>query len=297
MKNEIIKYSKNEIDNKKDAAWSVLSENTQKAYQYDYNLFFDFMMHYLLKKNISDVNEKDIYEFIRHLENNEYKHATINRKIASLSKMFSVLVLAGEIEKNPVEELKKIKNLNFQTSKEVHISLALQDIKKAIKNNKSSTLQYKRISLIIKTLATTGLRVTELINIKHKDLITFENNIFSARIIGKGKKERYVYIHKDLYDEILKLWSFDNDYIFYNKNNDKYCRKHLWREVKKRFKDVIGQDIWPHLLRHFFITHKISIEKQDIKAVSKYVGHSDISTTLKMYVDTSLDAKDSQIKI
>jgi integrase len=51
------------------------------------------------------------------------------------------------------------------------------------------------------------------------------------------------------------------------------------------------------MARHFFITYKIYIEKEDIKAVSLYVGHQEIGTTLKMYVDTSLDSKTSQIKI
>ena len=80
-------------------------------------------------------------------------------------------------------------------------------------------------------------------------------------------------------------------------NYDKYCRKYLWREIKIRFKNTVDKDVHPHLLRHFFITYKISIEKKDIKAVSKYAGHANVSTTLNMYVDTPLDAVDAGIVI
>lgn len=60
---------------------------------------------------------------------------------------------------------------------------------------------------------------------------------------------------------------------------------------------AIIMDVHPHTLRHVFITHKISTEKRDIKAVSRYVGHADVATTLEMYVDTALDPKSAKVKI
>ena len=277
-------------------AWLGLSHNSQEAYKYDYNLFFS-----IIKKNPENITPGDIMEFLNELEKRNYKAASINRKVASISKLFKVLQAAGRIEENPVEQLKNVKRLNRSVSGDVIISLTIEDIRKA--TELKSSMAEKQLSTIIKILAQTGLRISELINIKYNDIEPHDKNIYKIRIIGKGKKERFIYLPKTEIKTIEKLWlkiisiPDHHDYIFYNYNHDKYCRKYLWREIKIRFKNTVDKDVHPHLLRHFFITYKISIEKKDIKAVSKYAGHANVSTTLNMYVDTPLDAVDAGIVI
>ena len=237
--------------------------------------------------------------FIEYMEEKGYKNSTINRKIASISKMYKVMILAGEIQINPVDALKQLKNINRKTAKGVKISLTLQDIKKATKVTKNSSIQDKKISLIIKALAMSGLRISEFINIKNSDILEFDEENKLINIIGKGKKERDIYFSDEFISEIKQIYpdTEDTDYLFYNNKYKRYDRRVLWKQLKDRFKNTIDKDVHPHMLRHFFASHKINVEKQDIKAVSKFLGHSTVSITLDSYVDTALDVKSAKIKI
>jgi len=284
----------NHVEQIKSAAWMSLSKESQKAYQSDFKLFFDF-----IQKDPKKIGADDIIGYINHLEEKGFKNSTINRKIASLSKMFKVMNIAGEIKINPIDVLKQFKNISRKVSKEKHVSLTLKEIKKATKITKKSTKFDKRTSIIIRMLARSGLRISEFINIKHKDIVEYNEVSKKVRIVGKGKKERFIFIQNDFLEEVYEIFpcSKNIEYLFYNMINNKYNRVSLYRQIRKFFKKTINKDVHPHKLRHWFFTHKISVEKKDIKAVSKYGGHSSVSTTLDMYVDTTLDSKDSKIKI
>lgn len=294
MTKELVRFNNNTNIDIKRAAWSALSPESQKAYQSDFDLFFAF-----IKKPPEEITSSDILEYISHLEKQGFKNNTINRKLASLSKMFSIFVLAGEIKTNPIDTLKKIKNISHKTSKEVNISLTIDDIRKVTAIHGNSSEQEKRMSLIIRFLFTTGLRISEFISIKNKDITSYDKKTYKVRIVGKGKRERFIFLPMDLHQEIVRLYPLDNktDYLFYTLRKNRYDRKVLWKQVHEKFKEKINIDVHPHTLRHAFITHKISVEKQDIRAVSRYVGHQDVAITLNMYVDKSLDVLTSKIKI
>jgi site-specific recombinase XerD len=289
----LVKFNNNTAIDIKRAAWSALSPESQKAYQSDFNLFLAF-----IKKSPEEVTAGDILAYNNHLEKQGIKNSTINRKLASLSKMFSVLILAGEIKNNPVAILKKLKKISHVTSREVNISLTIDDIRKVTAIHGSSTDQEKRMSLIIRFLFTTGLRISEMTGIKNNDITVYDKKNYKIRIVGKGKKERFVFLQIELLKEIQILYPPNKvDYLFYSLRYHRFSRKQLWKQIHNKFKEKIGVDVHPHTLRHAFITHKISVEKQDIRAVSRYVGHQDVSITLNMYVDKSLDVKTSKIKI
>lgn len=292
-KTEIQIYESTPVNIKK-AAWMSLSRESQSAYSHDYKLFFNFV-----KKDAKDVTASDVLRFIEYLEKNNYKNSSINRKTASLSKFFKVMVMAKEITINPIDVLKQFKKISRPVDKSINISLTLQDIKTTIKIDKNSNIQERKMSLIIKTLAMTGLRISEFINIKNCDITDFDNENQIISIIGKGRKERKIYLENDFIKEIKTIYPEKKEmpYLFYTLRMHKYNRKVLYKQINEKFKDKIGKNVHPHLLRHHYITHKISIEKLDIKAVSHAVGHSDVSTTLNMYVDTKLSAEESQLKI
>lgn len=288
-KNEVQIYKKNEIDIKK-TAWNSLSVESQKAYNSDFNLFFDF-----IKKDAKKIIANDILLYIEHLRKKGYKNSSINRKIASLSKMFKVMIITGEINKNPVDELKQFKNISFKINREVKSSLTMEDIKKAITY---AGKEDKKIVLIIRILAKSGLRISEMINIKNKDIEKHDRYNYIIRIIGKGRKERFIFIENIFLKEIKKVFPDKiSKYLFYNTLGKPLDRKNIWLQIKDFFFKKIGKNVHPHMLRHTYITQKISVEKQDIKAVSRYCGHSDVSTTLNMYVDKALDVKSSKVKI
>lgn len=293
-KNElIVPGNQSLLEQTKEAAWNSLSVESKKAYSSDYKSFFD-----LIQKDPKDVEPNDILKFIEHLESLGRANRTINRKIASISKMFKVMQIAGEIKQNPVDVLKQFKNISFKAYKNLNIGIDIKDIKKAIKVTKDTTENERKIILIIKTMGMSGVRISELTGMKNKDLVKFDDTNYIINLIGKGKKERSIFLSNELVEEIREMFPVKKEvpFIFYTIRGNRYDRKNLWKQMTDFFQKRIEKHVHPHMLRHFFITHKISVEGQDIKAVSRYAGHSEVATTL-LYVDTALDVKNSKIKI
>jgi len=143
------------------------------------------------------------------------------------------------------------------------------------------------------------MRISELIGIKHGNIEAYRTggqDYKRIRIEGKGRKERFIFLSDKLYAEIVKVFPGESEYLFHSDTGRALNRANLYKQIKQTFKAHTGKDIHPHSLRHFFATHKINSEKQDIKAVSRYLGHSGTAITLDMYVDTALDADCCMIK-
>ena len=267
------------------AGYDCLSPATRRAYENDLKAFFE-----IVGKDIPDVTALDIPAYIDALERAGFKNSTINRKMYSLSKVFQLYQVAGMIDKNPVRELNKVKKITRAVSKQIDAQIELADVQAVIAAG-------TRTAVIINTLANTGLRISELINIKTGDIDdhrTGGKTYKRVRIVGKRKKERFIYLSEVLYQDIKRTFG-DGDYLFHSTNGNPLNRVNLHKQIKQAFRAYTGKDVHPHSLRHFFATHKIQIEKQDIKAVSKYLGHSGTAITLDMYVDTALSAENSMI--
>jgi integrase/recombinase XerD len=214
--------------------------------------------------------------------------------------MFKVLQTSGKIKVNPVDTLKQFKKINMPVEKEIKISLTMQDVKTAIKKEQGMTIPDKKMILIIRALVKTGLRISELLHIKNKDIEKAYDLLNSKiRIVGKGRKERFIFLDNKFLKDIEKIWpkTKETDYLLYTRNDDCYDRRNVGIELTAFFKRKINKHVHPHSLRHVFATHKINVEKQDIHAVSRYLGHASVSTTLSAYIDTALDIKTSRIKI
>lgn len=286
--NEIQKYSQKDL---KITAWNSLSDASKSAYQADFDLFFKFA-----NKPVSEITPNDILQYIEYLKEIGRKNRTINRKVCSLSKMFSVLKIAGEVNENPVETLRKFDNINLKFDKGAKVPITLKDIE----SMKAVTVNDKRLIMIINFMASTGLRISEMIDIKNNDIkVSDSKNMVINIKRGKGEKERTIYIDNSFYKEIKSLFpnSEQIDYLFYNSRCRKYNRQVLWKQITEFTEKQLGRKIHPHMFRHFWGTYQINVKKMDIKAVSLYMGHSNISTTLDFYVDTALEAKDAIIKI
>jgi len=131
--------------------------------------------------------------------------------------------------------------------------------------------------LIIKILYSSGIRLSELINLKRSD-IDFDRNVILVRQ-GKGKKDRITLVSKSLQKDLLKYYSnyeFQTDYIFEGRKG-KYTKKSV-QEVLKKIGKKIGIKIHPHMLRHSFATHLFD-SGIDIRQIQKLLGHSDLATT------------------
>ena len=148
----------------------------------------------------------------------------------------------------------------------------------------------QRISSIILFLSKTGLRVSELIGIKLSHCKGDNGTVF-IDIIGKGTKERRVFIPRDLFENIRDIFH-GKTYLFETGNHNQYSRCYLWREIKKLGLNTLGKNISPHTLRHSFCTNMLLVKNKSLKAVSNYVGHSSTSITADMYCHDQLKVED-----
>lgn len=253
---------------------------TIKNYKLDLTLFFDF----LNKSNINYLylNKDNVLAYLKYLDKMNLKNSTISRRISALRTFYNYLMNEGLINsniflnvKNPKLEKKLPNYLNYTEMEELLESI---DIK---------TDEGLKRRLLIEMFYSTGCRVSEIINIKVKDIDFLNKKI---RIMGKGSKERIVYYGdyaKKYLDKYLSK-GMDNDYLFVNKHGDKYTVEEIELIVKDIMKHLsIKTHVTPHTLRHTFATHLLN-NGADIRSVQELLGHSNLSTT-GIYTHVSSD--------
>ncbi len=256
------------------------SNYTIKNYLIDITEFITYCNNF--NKNYLNIKYTDIKSYLTHLYEKKYKSTTISRKISALRTFYAFLYDKNIVDKNVFEYITLPKK-----EKRLPKYLSNDDIDEIFKIIDISTPLGIRNRLILELLYGSGLRVSELCNIKLSD-IDFSNK--SIRIIGKGKKERIVYYGEpckriiDLYlngtrDEILG--KNKNEYLIIgNKKNNKSLSV---RSVELILNNIIestslNKKASPHTLRHTFATHLLN-DGCDILIVKELLGHSSLDTT------------------
>ncbi|GAB1458099.1 tyrosine recombinase XerC [Spirochaetota bacterium] len=261
------------------------SKETVKAYKADLKTWLS-----VCRKNVHEATEKDIIFYINSLDKLGFKNSTINRKLASLSKIFSVYIALGITNRNPVQNLANTTRLYKPTTIEVSINISKNDVEAVIINAKP------KVALLVKFLANTGLRISELTGIKKGDLDAFNTEYMRVRVVGKGNKTRFIFIPYALYQEVKNIFDNSSQYLFASNSGKRLSRINLYKQIHTAFSKYAHRDgVTCHTLRHFFATQKIVFDKMDYKAVSKYLGHASVSTTLNLYTHSQLAPEDTQI--
>ncbi len=243
------------------------SFNTISSYEKDLKIYNSYI------KDVTKASYSEVRNYLSFLHDREYTNKTIARNISCLKSFYKYLVRENIIKENPLKLIstpkvaKKLPNYMNYNELETLLNIPTNDIL-GIRNR-----------LILEMLYSTGIRVSELVNIKIMDIDTYNNCI---KILGKGNKERIVFFGKtckELLNKYLSIRTSDIDYLFLNKNygklSDRGVRLIVENIVKKSF---IKSNISPHTFRHTFATHLLN-EGADLKIVQELLGHSDISTT------------------
>lgn len=257
-----------------------LSSKTVKAYRIDLTQFIDF-------SNYQINNENLIIDYMFELSQNYSKPKTIKRKIASIKAFYSFLEFNEIINvslKRVKMDIKEPKMLP-KTISNMHIEMVLSYVYKEISqaDTEYKRKQSVRNATVIELLFSTGIRISELCNIKVKDI---DMPARLLKIFGKGSKERIIYIGNDnvikilnnymnLYKEEIKT----SEFLFLNKFNDRLSEQAV-RIFLKKIEQELGENvhITPHMFRHTFAT--MLLEKDvDIRYIQKILGHSSISVT------------------
>ncbi len=257
-----------------------LSDNTIQSYQNDINNFINF----ILDNNIKDLNEvgpKIISDFFDKQRKVGRDSSTTARYMSSIKGFFNYLEDSGYVEKNPTEKLVHVKQ-----SRKLPPVLSFVDIEKILNTPKTDNTIGLRDKAILELFYSSGLRVSELINLKISDL--FLNDEF-IRVLGKGSKERIVPIGSSAIKWVqeylikarpsLEKKNKSMNYIFLNKRGTKLSRMWIWKIFNFYSKEAgINIEIHPHTFRHSFATHLLE-GGADLRAVQEMLGHADISTT------------------
>ena len=254
------------------------SLHTIKNYKDDLINFENFLD---IKKidDLNDVTYDIVRSYLKYLNDLKYKAKSVARILSSLRGFFKYLDQHNIVKDNPMVLIATPK-----IEKKLPKYLEYNEVEKLLNTPNLKTDIGVRDYVILEILYSTGIRVSELVNIKVKDIDMSAKEI---RILGKGNKERIVLFGKVL-KEKLELY-FANTYPKLNINNSPYLlvNKHgnkiNDREIRTIVDDNmkiagINKKISPHTLRHTFATHMLN-GGADIKTVSELLGHESLSTT------------------
>ena len=257
------------------------SENTISSYQQDLYSFKRYITE-LGITNIQKVNKTNIMSYIYYLQKSNKAGSTISRNLASLRSFFSFLFSEGLIETNPTLNLE-----TPQVEKKPPESVSINEISRLFEQPNMSEPKGIRDKAMLEILYATGIRVSELTNIKLSDInLNLEylkcSNSNKERIIPLGSKAieaLSIYLNQAR----NALLSTENDsFLFVNCNGQPMTRQGFWKIIKNYAKKAeIKEEITPHTIRHSFAIHMID-NGCDLYSVQEMLGHSDISTT-QMY--------------
>ena len=253
-----------------------LSENTLLSYRNDLNNAANIIK----CKKLSDIDDNDLTKIISKWSKN-FSVKSQNRMMSSLKQFFTWLKLENHRSDNILA--------NVQTPK-VDASLpkiiSEGDIENLIlESQKRTTKNSEQIHCIIELLYSTGIRVSELVNLSFESVNNFEDTII---IMGKGGKERVVILTKSSKKALSKWikirhnlsYAVDSHFLFPVKNKDHISRQTVYNQIKILAKKA-GLDpskIMPHALRHSFASHLLS-RGADLRSIQILLGHTNISTT------------------
>ena len=251
------------------------SNNTIESYKRDLEKFLEFNKDI----DINNISNDDLKKYIKHLNTEGLNEKSIARNISSLKSFYKFLLQSKITKENPSDALflPKIK-------KSLPNTLTEDEVLKLLDIDLSDNFSYRNKAML-ELMYATGLRVSELINLRLQD-IDFSQDII--RTFGKGSKERIIpigdyakdYLKKYVYEyrgSMLKRES--SEYLFLNNHGKKMTRQGFFKIIKKIAKEKgISKELSPHTLRHSFASHLLKYGA-DLRTIQELLGHSDISTT------------------
>lgn len=256
-----------------------LSENTIASYGIDLKLFLEYLRENEIP-SFKQVNKEVIVNYMQAEKNNNKANSSILRSVSSLRKFFQYLAQEKIIEKDSmllIDTPKKKQHLPQVLTKE--------EVEKLLHSPNTGQVLGLRDRAMLELMYATGLRISEIINLKLEDL---HLTMGTLQTLGKGHKERIVpvgdeaikWINRYLEEARPKLLKQKrSNYLFLNFHGNNLTRQGVWKNLKAEVRKAgIQKNITPHTLRHSFATHILE-NGADLRIVQELLGHADISTT------------------
>ena len=250
------------------------SMNTVSSYTKDLIKFSNF-----INKNILNVTKNDILSFLEYEKKLMKKDRTINHDLIVIKNFYKYLEKEEEIKINPASNIDTPK-----LRKSLPHVLSVSDVDKLLDITLNDKYSYRNKAML-ELMYSSGLRISELVNLKMQDIDLMENII---RVYGKGSKERIVPIgdyaskYLDIYIKEYRpkfIKKHLNDYLFLNSRGENISRQALFKIIKQLLREKkLNVAFSPHTLRHSFASHMLE-NGADLRSIQELLGHSDISTT------------------
>ena len=250
-----------------------LSNNTVKAYEADISSFFQWLDNEDLK--YKNLQEDHINQYISFLFQRKMRSSSVNRKISSIKSFYIFLVKRNFLKNSPLNDLVTPKQEKYLPE-----SMSEAEVDKLLNSPDVSNKIENRDKAMIEMLYATGMRISELVNLKITDV---DMKRCVVKVFGKGSKERLVPFGETALDS-LKSYLNDREHssskeIFLSNRGKKMTRVAFWQRVKIYLvRENLKNSISPHTLRHAFATHLLN-RGADLRSVQLLLGHSDLSTT------------------
>ena len=253
------------------------SNLTVESYRTEIKKYLDFFK----DKNISinNIKNNNIKEYLSYIKGENISDRSMAHNVSVIRTFYKFLLIEKIIDGNPSEflELPKLK-------KSLPTTLSKEEIETLLDINLKDNYSYRNKAML-ELMYATGLRVSELVNVKIND-IDFENCFI--RTMGKGSKERIIpindyslyYVKKYIMEYRGSMMKREHhDYIFVNNHGLQMTRQGFFKIIKALAKEKnIKIPISPHTLRHSFATHLLDYGA-DLRSIQEMLGHSNISTT------------------
>jgi len=263
------------------------SAHTLISYKNDLGQLQKFLASNYPETVIEEANHAILRDWIISLSESGLNENSINRKLVTLRSFYKFLLKKGSIEKIPVSKLS-----NLKTKKSIPHFVRENDMNLILDHDLfEDDFVGKRDHLIIEILYGTGIRLSEIIELKTKKVDIYANSI---KVLGKRNKERIIPITHNLSTLIKNYISLKNDlfignvneYLIVSNKGGKSYPMMINRIVKKRLQGTSVDKKSPHILRHTYATHLLE-RGADLNAVKELLGHQSLAAT-QVYTHNSL---------
>lgn len=267
------------------------AENTIVAYEEDLQQFFAYLQEQFSMQEpaLPEIAPAFIRSWLASLRENKNSAKTINRKISTLKSFFKYHLRTGQLEQSPMTTI-----ISPKIPKRLPVYVEQKDTDTLFRYVEfPDTWSGKTDRLILSIFYNTGMRLSELVNLKESQVNMSANTI---KVLGKGNKERIIPVSPALIKEITDyiaqksraLEAPDRIYLLINGKGRKLYTKYVYRAVKKYLSAVTTIDKKsPHVLRHTFATH-LTNNGADLNAVKELLGHSSLAAT-QIYTHNTIE--------
>ena len=251
-----------------------LSKNTVKAYETDIKGFIKWI-NKNNKQSLLNIKESSVNQYISYLFSLKLKSSSVNRKISSLKSFYLFLLKKKLIRYSPFSEV-----ISPKQEKYLPASMSESEVEKLLNSPDASKEIEQRDKAMIEMLYATGMRISELINLRITDI---DMNRSVIKVMGKGSKERLIPFGESASEALSNYLKIRKDSaskeVFISNRGKKISRVAFWQRIKVYLlRENLKDSISPHTLRHAFATHLLN-RGADLRSVQLLLGHSDLSTT------------------